>query len=338
MTARTAPSYTRLATVVVVITIIIASAIITSTYFGATPTTIPKTKSGTTTSTKTTTSSLTQSTAAPPIKHIIIILMENEAYQQVIGSTSAPYENALASRYASAANYFALTHPSLPNYFALVAGDTFGVASDCLPNQCSITGPTITSLLDSHGLTWKEYAESMPVNCSQSDSADGLYVTKHNPFVYFSSITNNTGSGMTSQYCNSHVVSFSQFWTDLQTSNLPNYSFITPNICDDAHSCPLSTGDAWLSTVIPKITNSTSFGSTAIFVTYDEGSGSTPNSPSQITCILVSPFAKQGFSSDVYYTHYSLLATVEAIFGLGNLGRNDATATVMSDLFSIGIP
>jgi phosphatidylinositol-3-phosphatase len=318
--------------------IIIASSVFASLYFQATTTTNSQTENWTSTSAAITTSSLTQSSATPPIKHVIIILMENEAYQQVIGSASAPYENSLASHYASAANYFALTHPSLPNYFALVAGDTFGVTSDCLPNQCNIAGPTIASLLDSHGLTWKEYAESMPVNCSQNNSADGLYVTKHDPFVYFSSITNNTGSGATSEYCDSHVISFSQFWTDLQASNLPNYSFITPNICNDAHSCPLSTGDAWLSTVIPKIVNSSSFGSTAIFVTYDEGSGSTPNSPSQVTCILVSPFARQGFTSDVYYTHYSLLATVEAILGVGNLGRNDATATVMSDLFTISIP
>ncbi|MDA4123441.1 MAG: hypothetical protein OK456_09710 [Thaumarchaeota archaeon] len=280
---------------------------------------------------------VTESTVAGPIKHVIIIVMENEPYGNVIGNPSAPYENSLASQYAIASDYFAVSHPSLPNYLALVAGSTFGVTTDCLPNQCSVPGPTIASLLDSHGLSWREYAESMPANCSQTDSSDGLYVARHDPFVYFSSITNNTGSGITSVYCDSHAVSFSQFWTDLQASNLPNYSIITPNICDDAHSCPLSTGDAWLSTVIPRIVNSSSFASTAVFVVYDEGSGSAPNTTSQVTCILVSPFAKDGFVSSAYYTHYSLLATVEAIFGLGSLGRNDANATVMSDMLTIGI-
>lgn len=304
---------------------------------GATTSNVPSSSTTNTTGITTSTASIGTQSTSLPIKHVIIILMENEAYSQVIGSSSAPYETSLASHYASATNYFALSHPSLPNYFALVAGSTFGVTTDCSPSQCSISGPTIANLLDSHGLTWKEYAESMPNNCSQTDSSDSLYVTKHNPFVYFNSITNNTGSGTTSAYCNSHVVSFAQFWTDLQSSNLPNYSFITPNICDDAHSCPLSTGDAWLSMVIPRIINSSSFSSTAIFVTYDEGTGSTPNTPSQIPCILVSPFAKQGFASDIYYTHYSLLATVEAIFQLGNLGRNDTTATVMSDMFTIDV-
>ena len=51
-------------------------------------------------------------------------------------------------------------------------------------------------------------------------------------------------------------------------------------------------------------------------------------------CILVSPFAKPGYVSDVQYSHYSLLATVEAIFNLGSLGRNDASASAMGDLFS----
>jgi len=279
--------------------------------------------------------SASHSVAGTRIKHAIIIVMENEGYDQVVGSSSAPYQNLLISRYALAANYNAVSHPSLPNYIALVAGDTLGVTNDCQPSQCSFPNATLTNLLDSHGLSWKEYAESMPVNCSQSPSQDGLYVPRHNPFVYFSSVTNNAGSGATSHYCDLHVVPFTQFWNDLQSSNLPNFAFITPNICDDGHSCDLSTGDTWLSTVIPRIINSSSFSSTALFVVYDEGSGSGTNSPSHVLCILVSPFAKPGYRSSAQYSHYSLLATVETIFSVGNLGRNDSTAGTMSDLFTI---
>jgi phospholipase C len=282
-------------------------------------------------------SSSNQQIAGGAIKHVIIVVMENEGYGSVIGNPSAPYQNQLASQYALAANYFAVSHPSLPNYLALVAGDTFGVASDCLPVQCALPNTTITSLLDGKGLTWKEYAESMPTNCSQTDSPDGLYVAKHDPFVYVDGVTGNAGSGTASAYCDSHVVPFTQFSKDLASSNLPSYSFITPNICDDAHSCALSTGDQWLSTVVPGIINSSSFQSTALFIVYDEGSnnaGFGPNSGGQVVCILVSPFARPGYVSQVPYSHYSLLATVEAIFNTGNLGRNDVAATVMSDLFS----
>jgi phosphatidylinositol-3-phosphatase len=289
------------------------------------------------TSAHTSQTSSDQLIAAGQIKHVIVIVMENEGYGSVIGSSSAPYENQLASQYALAGNYFAVSHPSLPNYLALVAGDTFGVTSDCHPAQCPLPDTTIATLLDANGLSWKEYAESMMSNCSQSDSQNGLYVARHVPFVYFGSITGNSGSGETSDYCNSHVVPFTQFSEDLASSSLPSYSFITPNICDDAHSCPLSAGDKWLSAVVPGIISSSSFSSTALFIVYDEGSndaGFGSNSGGQVVCILVSPFARPGYVSEVQYSHYSLLATVEAILGTGSLGRNDATASVMSDMFS----
>ena len=262
--------------------------------------------------------------------------MENEEYSSVIGNPSAPYQNGLASSYALAADYFGVAHPSLPNYLALISGSTFGVTSDCEPAQCSQPGnvTTIATLLDSHHLSWKEYAESMPTNCSQVVSSDDLYYPKHNPFVYFASITGDNGTGGASSYCDSHVVSLSQFYTDLQAGDLPSYSFVTPNICDDAHSCPLATGDGWLSTFVPKIISSSSFATTALFITYDEGNtNDTAGGGGKVPCILVSPFAKPGYVSDVQYSHYSLLATVEAIFNLGNLGRNDASASAMSDLF-----
>ncbi len=280
--------------------------------------------------------STTSTSVTPHISHVVVILMENEEYGSVIGSASAPYENGLASSYALAANYTGVAHPSLPNYLALIAGSTFGVNSDCLPAQCSLpsSATTITSLLDSHNLSWREYAESMPVNCSQTNSADGLYFPKHDPFVYFASITGNNGTGDTSAYCDSHVVPMGQLYLDLQSGNLPNYSFVTPNICHDAHSCSLSTGDEWLSGVVPKIINSSSFATTALFIVYDEGSGSdTTGGGGHVPCILVSPLAKAGYVSHSEYSHYSLLATVEAIFNLGNLGRDDSSATPMWDLF-----
>jgi phosphatidylinositol-3-phosphatase len=307
-----------------------------------------ETSMGTTTSTLTSTLTSTQTVTqqptftSQPISHVVIILMENQEYGSVIGNASAPYENHLASTYALAGNYYAVAHPSLPNYLALVAGSTFGVNSDCVPAQCSIPSnvATIATLIDTHNLSWREYAESMPANCSQVDFTYGLYYTKHNPFVYFGSITGNNGTGAASGYCDSHVVSMDQFYLDLQAGKLPNYSFITPNICDDAHSCPLSSGDQWLSTVVPKIINSSSFATTALFITYDEG---TTNDTSiadasggggQVPCILISPFARAGYVSYTHYTHYSLLATVEGLLGLGTLGRNDSAAAPMSDLFT----
>jgi hypothetical protein len=329
----------------IVLLLVLLLAVLATTQLGRSP--LPAASSQPTSSSVTTISTFTSSSAStqtssqpvfpPQIKHVIIVVMENEGYGSVIGSPEAPYENSLASTYALAADYFAASHPSLPNYFALIAGDTLGVSSDCAPSQCPQQGPTIASLLDSKGLSWRAYEESMTGNCSQANSQDGLYVVRHDPFAYFTGITGDRGSGSTSAYCNSHVVPFSQFSLDLASSGLPSLSFITPNVCDDAHSCPLASGDQWLSTVVPKIINSTSFASTALFIVYDEGSNNSgfgPNAGGQVACILVSPFARPGYISHTPYSHYSLLATVEGILGTGNLGRNDATATQMSDLFS----
>ena len=75
----------------------------------------------------------------------------------------------------------------------------------------------------------------------------------------------------------------------------------------------------------------------ALFIVYDEGSsdqGFGPNAGGHVVCLLLSPFAKPGHVSNEQYSHYSLLATIEAIFKLGSLGRNDAKANVMSGLFS----
>jgi phospholipase C len=112
---------------------------------------------------------------------------------------------------------------------------------------------------------------------------------------------------------------------------------ITPNVCDDSHDCALSAGDTWLATYLPLVIHSPSFSSTALFIVYDEGAtslGFGPNAGGHVVCLLASPFAKTGYVSSAQYSHYSLLSTVESIFRLGNLGRFDASANVMSDLFS----
>jgi phospholipase C len=289
---------------------------------------------------------LTAPTATPnfptPIRHVVIIVMENKEYSSVIGNTTeAPYQNLLASKYALASQYYAISHPSLPNYLSLIAGSTLGISSDCEPIQCSQNAKSIVTMLNQGGFSWKEYAESMPTNCSQVASSDNLYYPRHNPFVYFSDITGNYGSGKTSSYCESHVVPFSEFNLDLANNKLPNYAFITPNVCDDAHDCPLSTGDNWLSGIVPEIIHSPEFNSTVLFIVYDEGTTNLGMNGSEggghVACIIVSPFVKMGYKSQIQYSHYSLLATLEAIYNLGNLGRDDAGAPTMQDLFTISL-
>jgi phospholipase C len=269
-------------------------------------------------------------TSAATINHAIIIVMENAAYGDVYGSSDAPYMTSIADKYSLLTNFYAITHPSLPNYLTMIAGSGFEITDDSAPaNHTSIAGDAeLTSLLKSKGVTWKTYQESMPSPCYKLSS--GEYAVKHNPFVYFSDVTAD------STYCNSHVVDFNALNNDIANNALPKYVFITPNLKNDGHDTSVNYADNWLKGFLPKLINSPSFSSSIIFVTYDEDDN---NSANHIYTAAVGPstIVKQGFKSVSKYDHYSMLATIEDIFSLGNLGRSDASATVMKDIFAVPV-
>jgi len=144
----------------------------------------------------------------------------------------------------------------------------------------------------------------------------------------------------TNTNCSSHVVPFTQLATDVQSNTLPSYSFITPDLCHDMHdnSCtgsndPIHQGDTWLSNNLPTILNSQVYkNGGAVFITWDEDSGSTTNNP--IGMIVLSPLAKgNGSTNTTLYSHSSFVRTVETIFGLSPLLAGASSATDLSDLF-----
>src|SRR4051812_18573519 len=85
------------------------------------------------------------SSSASSASHLVVIVMENKEYGEVIGKPSAPYINGLARKYALATNYYGVTHPSLPNYLAMTGGATFGISSDC--TSCHVGGKNIVDEL-----------------------------------------------------------------------------------------------------------------------------------------------------------------------------------------------
>src|SRR5436190_11895613 len=95
--------------------------------------------------------------------HVMVIVLENHPYRQIIGNSNAPYLNRLASRYGLATHYRAVTHPSLPNYLAMTGGATFGIKTDC--TTCLIRRSNVADQLGRAGFRWKAYAQSMPSPC-----------------------------------------------------------------------------------------------------------------------------------------------------------------------------
>src|SRR5215471_7993818 len=178
---------------------------------------------------------LSSMAAVPSSSHVVVVLEENHSYSNVIGNSAMPYLNGLASKYGLATQYFADTHPSIGNYFMLTTGaiitndDTF---------SSTVSNDNIVRHLLTTGKTWKSYAESLPsVGYTGGDVYP--YARHHNPFSFISDVVN-------SNVQKQNLVPFTQFSNDLAGNQLPNYSFIVPNLLDDGHDAGLAQADKWL--------------------------------------------------------------------------------------------
>ncbi|HMD91516.1 MAG TPA: alkaline phosphatase family protein [Trebonia sp.] len=261
----------------------------------------------------------------PAFDHIFVLIMENHAFSQIIGSPDAPFINSLAASYGLAASYTAVAHPSLPNYLALTGGDTFGVTTDC--TDCFQNAPNIAvDRLVPAGRTWRAYMESMPSPAYVGDAYP--YMQKHNPFVYYDDIRTDPA-----QFAN--VVPYTQLATDLAAAGTtPDFGWITPNMTDDMHDGTVAQGDTWLSAAVPALLASDAFTTqrSLLFIVWDENDDSPGN---QVPALVIADGVPKGFQSQVAYTHYSLLRTIETAWGLSPLAAGDAAATVMSDFFDL---
>jgi hypothetical protein len=252
--------------------------------------------------------------------HIAVILMENEEYGGVIGSQSAPFTNQLARRYALATSSYAITHPSLPNYLALTGGGTFGIDSDC--TDCSARGGGIAAQLAAKGISWKAYMEDLPHACFTGPGA-GLYAKKHDPFVYFPAVVHNPAQ------C-ARVVPLTQLRRDEAARALPRFVWITPNLCHDAHDCSTAVGDRFLRGFVPPLLSA--LGPRGLLIlTWDEGSSDNGccklAAGGHIATILAGGAARRGVRFAKPVDHYSVLQTIEDLFGLRRLGAAACVCT-----------
>ena len=271
------------------------------------------------------------------IQTVFVIVMENQNWSSILGSTSAPYINSTLLPIAAHAERYNNPpgmHPSLPNYLWLEIGGNAGVLDDGPPSAHSQTwtGHLVTRLKNK-GISWKAYMEGITgTECPLADN--GNYAVHHNPFVYFNDVTNNLDPS--SAYCISHIRPLTELATDLAAGTVAHYNFIVPGLCSDMHnSCnganAIKLGDAWLSVHAPLILASTAYQSGALFITWDEaGHGDGP-----IGMMVLSPFAKHGYTNWIRYNHGAMLRTLEIIFGLvPPLPGDIAHDAELSDLFA----
>ena len=260
--------------------------------------------------------------------HVFIVVEENHNYAGVVAGPSMPYLNSLANQNGLATNYFANGHPSIPNYFMLTTGQTLTLIDALTPHEFPVSEDNVIRELIAAGKTWKSYAEDLPaVGYTGGDS--GRYAVRHNPLAYMTDVQNNAAQAQ-------NLVPFTQFSADLPTANLPDYSFIVPNLCNDAHDCPLAAADNWLKTNLDPVIQSPVFQKDGLLIiVFDEadtldftaGGG-------HVAAVIVSPLAKRGYKSIAFYQHQSVLRLALEGLGVTRLPGDAATAPAMWEFFS----
>ena len=266
------------------------------------------------------------------IRTVFVILEENHNWAEIESSTTAPFlRDTLLRMGAHAKQYFNPPglHPSEPNYIWLEAGSNLGIVdnSDPVFNHRSTTDHLV-SYLSRAGISWKAYAEDIDgAGCPLSNV--GKYAVRHVPFLFFDDVTQGNDPG--SPECIAHIRPYSELDADMANNRVARYNFIKPNLNHDMHDGTIADADAWLSRELPKIFASRAYqNGGAVFITWDEGEG---GQDGPIGMIVLSPYAKAGYSNSIQYNHSSTVRTLQEIFGVSPLLGSSASSTDLSDLF-----
>lgn len=269
------------------------------------------------------------STASQPplpvrFSHEVVVVLENESYNKIIGNDKMPYLNSLADKYGVADQFYANTHPSIGNYFMMTTGQI--VTNDDLFDGV-VTDDNMVREMDKTGKTWKVYAESIPEAGYLGGNTD-VYAKRHNPFAYFSDVVNDKDEA-------AKIVPFTELGGDLADNALPDFSFVVPNNCNNGHDCPFDVVDDWLKQQIGPLVDNADFQKDGLLViTFDEGRASDKAyGGGHIPVILIGAQVKASYKSDVFYQQQNMLRTLLEGMDINTYPGAASSATPMSDLF-----
>jgi phosphatidylinositol-3-phosphatase len=229
--------------------------------------------------------------------HIVVAIMENHSFSQIIDGDETPFIHDLARRGAVFTQSFGVTHPSQPNYFVLFSGSTHDVTDD---DNHTIDAPTLASALKRGNKTFIGYVE------------DGS-PRKHNPWESF------RGSRGVERR-------FSEFPSDF--TKLPTVSFVIPNEQNDMHDGTVEQGDTWLGRNLGRYAEWCLHHDSLFIVTFDEDDSQSEN---RIPTVFVGNSVAPG-RYDRRIDHYSVVRTILAMYDLPPLARS-ASATPIADIW-----
>jgi acid phosphatase len=266
----------------------------------------------------------------PQSHHVVLVMEENQSYSTVVGATTVwPNLNALIAQGALPTNYYADSHPSIGNYFMLTTGQL--LTTDDSSTQVFDVDNVARRMLSS-GVSFRVYAEG--INQGYLGGNTGLYLIRHNPFAMLSDVANSP------TVANQVIWPFSQFATDLANNALPDFSYIVPDVNDDAHNGTPQQADTWLQTnVVSPLSGSAAFqsgGDGILVVDFDEAEDSdTTYGGGHISPVLWGPVVKTGYTqtSGTIYQHESMLRTLMEALSLQNPPGAAASAPSMTEFF-----
>lgn len=252
----------------------------------------------------------------PKPDHIIICIMENRGYNQIIGSSQAVYINSLASDNKGAlfTNSHGLTHPSQPNYLMLYSGSNQGVIDDATPTNIPFVTANLGAALINAGYKFTGYCEDLP-SVGYNGTVSGSYYRKHNPWANWQQAP-----------VNGYPITVNQPLTALPSNfdSLPNVCFVVPNIINDMHDGTIQQGDTWLQSNMGSLINWCKTHNSLFILTWDEDAGTTPN---QIPTIFIGEKVLHG-QYNQYVSHYSILRTIEEMYSLPYAGHSDTAHAI----------
>jgi len=254
-----------------------------------------------------------------------------------------PFYYSLYSTYTTSDRYFSsLLGPTYPNRFYLYSATSFGMTSNnTSTDPAQYAGKSVFNLLDAKKISWKVYFTEIP-------------------FAALYAYVRNNAAG--------HLFPISQYYADAAAGQLPQVTFIDPgyfgtrNTESDEHPpANIQTGQLATSKIVGALTGSPEWGSSAMFITYDEDGGfydhvpppAAPipdNIPAQgghwafdrygfrVPLVVVSPFARKHFVSHVVQDHTSILKFIETRYGLPSLTNRDRHADPMLGMFDFKHP
>ncbi|MDR3668307.1 MAG: alkaline phosphatase family protein, partial [Ignavibacteriaceae bacterium] len=252
--------------------------------------------------------------------HVVIVIEENHAFTQIVGSTAAPYINSLLldSTAAIFSQSYGLTHPSQPNYLMFFSGSNQGVIDDNVPAINPFNTSNLGNSLINAGFTFIGYSEDLP-SVGYNGASSNYYARKHSPWTNWQGSTNYPIPLVSNQ-------PMTAFPSDYST--LPNVSVVIPNLIDDMHNgtdpTTITNGDSWLNTHLDGYIQWAKTHNSLFILTFDEDNSANQN---RILTFFIGSGVKQGTYSQ-NNTHYNFLRMLEDMYSLPYSGASSAAVTI----------